>query len=40
MKEKLNNETFKKYMDLIDNNNWAILENKFVKEFCRLQGQS
>ena len=35
-KEKLATETFKKYSDLIDNNNWALLENKFVKEFCRL----
>ena len=31
-KEKLATETFKKYSDLIDNNNWALLENKFVKE--------
>lgn len=39
-KQKLDTESLQKYRDLIDHNIWAILQNKFVKEFCKLQGRS
>lgn len=28
------------YIDIIEENKWSILELKFVKDFCRLQGMS